>query len=237
MSEHRLPKRFYKIAAIEQTEASWTVLLDGRPVRTPAKAAFAVPAKDLATAIAGEWDAQGERVDPATMPLARLANTAIDRVAGREGAVADEIAAYAASDLLCYRAGEPEGLVEAQRRQWDPVLEWTQDVLGARFQLAEGIIHAAQPEDSLKAVRRELDAFDAFALAALHTITTLTGSVLLALAHARGRLGVEETWAAAHVDEDWQISKWGEDAEAKARRTVRRAEMEAAALFLRYLGS
>lgn len=223
-----LRKRFYGDVTVAAEDAGWGIRLDGRQLCTPAGAALTLPARPLAEAVAEEWERQGERIDPAAMPLTRLVNAAIDRVQGREEAVVGEIAAYSASDLLCYRAPGPEALVAMQRAHWDAVLGWVESEFGARFEPAEGVVHRAQPEGALAAVRREIARFDAFGLAALHAITTLTGSALLALAHARGRLGTEEVWRAAHVDEDWQISQWGEDAEAAARRAARRREMEAA---------
>lgn len=232
MSDTRLPNRVYTDVTVEPLDDGWTVLLDGRTIRTPAKAVFRVAAKPLAEAIAAEWEAQGKRVDPSTMPLSRLANTAIDRVAGREAAVAKEIAGYAGSDLLCYRADQPEGLVARQRSAWDPVLAWSRDAMGAEFVTVAGIVHRDQPAAALEIVHRELKDEDALSLSALHTITTLTGSAILALALARCALTSDEVWAAAHVDEDWQVSQWGEDAEAAARRAVRRKEFDAAALVL-----
>ena len=170
------------------------------------------------------------------MPLTKLANSSLDGVRGREGAVREDIAKYAASDLVCYRASEPEALVRRQGELWDPILAWSRDALGVRLVVSEGIMPAAQPEDAKAALTRALAGCDPFALAALHVMTTLTGSALLALAHARGRLGVEEAWAAAHVDEDWQIGRWGEDAEAAARRRRRWLEMQAASRLLTLLG-
>ncbi len=227
-----LPKRFYRQAAAAEHGTGWQIMLDGRPLRTPGSAPLVVPGEALARAIAAEWNAQGERIDPATMPLTRLVNSAIDGVAGREGAVRDDIVAYAASDLLCYRAEGPEGLVAAQRTHWDPTLDWASRALGCRFETAVGIVHRPQPDASLDAVRRRLEGADAIALTALHVITTLTGSALLALAHAAGELSADAVWAAAHVDEDWQISKWGEDAEAMERRGRRRGELDAAVRLL-----
>ena len=211
------------------------VLLDGKPIRTPAKRDLALPTAALAEAIAAEWAAQAAHVDPATMPLTRLANSAIDGVAGREAEVRADIAKYAGSDLVCYRAEGPEGLVERQCRAWDPILEWARETLGARFEVATGIMPVAQPDAGRAAVAEALAHLDAFTLAALHVMTTLMGSALLALGHARGRLSAEAAWAAAHVDEDWQISQWGEDAEAEARRERRWAEMQAASRMLSLL--
>jgi chaperone required for assembly of F1-ATPase len=211
------------------------VLLDGRGIRTPGKQPLLVPTLDLAEAIAAEWKAQGEHIDPATMPMTRLLNSAIDGVRGREADVRAEIVKYAGSDLLCYRAGEPEGLARRQGELWDPVLAWCGEALGARFAVAQGLMPVPQPQAATAAVGRALDGLDPLRLAALHVMTTLTGSALLALAHARGRLTCEAAWAAAHVDEDWQIARWGEDAEASLRRRQRWSEMQAASRVLALL--
>ena len=194
-----------------------------------------MPTKALAEAIAGEWEAQREHIDPAGMPLTRLANSAIDGVRVHQAEVRADIVKYAASDLLCYRASEPELLVRRQAEVWDPVLAWARDALGARFEVADGIMPVTQPEAARSAIAGALEGFDAFSLAALHVMTTLTGSALLALAHARGHLSAEAAWAAAHVDEDWQIGRWGEDAEAAARRRRRWSEMQAASRLLALL--
>lgn len=228
-----LPKRFYTSVAISETPAGLAVTLDGRPVKTPARRPLTVPAKPVAEAIAAEWQAQGERIDPATMPATRLANTIIDGVVDNPAPVRADLARFAETDMLFYRAGEPERLVERQRQRWDPVLAWAEERLGARFLLAEGVMHVAQPENSLAAVRDHLEGFsDGFSVAALHQATTLTGSVLLALALADGRLTLEEAWSLAHLDEDWNIEQWGADDEAMALRARRFEEMQAAALML-----
>jgi len=225
-----LPKRFYKKADVAAREGGFALELDGRAARTPAKNPLVLPTRPLAELLAAEWDAQVETIDPATMPATRLANSAIDGVKVKMAEVRAEIAAYAGADLLCYRAGEPESLAEAQSAAWDSVLAWARDEFGARFVLSEGVRHVAQPEPTLQAIRAALERIDdPFALAALHVMTTLTGSALLALAVGRGRLAAEEAWRAAHVDEDFQISRWGEDAEAAARRAARWREMQAAA--------
>jgi chaperone required for assembly of F1-ATPase len=169
------------------------------------------------------------------MPLTRLANSAIDGVAGREAEVRADIAKYAGSDLVCYRADGPDELVRRQAECWDPILAWARDVLGARFEVATGIMPVTQPEPSKAAVAGALDRLDAFTLAPLHVMTTLTGSVLLVLAHARGHISADVAWALAHVDEDFQIGKWGWDAEARARRERRWAEMAAASRMLALL--
>lgn len=224
-----LAKRFYQqVTTGTEGGGGAVLLLDGKPVRTPGKAALRLPTRALAEAIAEEWRAQGERIDPLTMPLTRLANSAIDGVAGREQAVVDDIVAHAGSDLVCYRAGGPDGLVKAQQTHWDPVLAWSRTALGAPLFLAEGVAHVSQPETSLDRLRETLLGRDAFSLAALHVMTGLTGSALLALAVAQGRLTPEAAWEAAHVDEDWQISKWGQDAEAAERRKNRWRDFAAA---------
>jgi chaperone required for assembly of F1-ATPase len=212
------------------------LLLDGKPVRTPAKKEFQLPTRALADAVAAEWDAQTSRIDPATMPLTRIANSAIDGVMGREAEVRADIVKYAGSDLLCYRALGPPDLVRRQTKVWDPVLVWIREVLGASFRITHGIMPAIQPVPAAASVARVIEAHGAFYLAALHVMTTLMGSALLALAHARGHLTVDQAWAAAHIDEDWQISQWGEDTEAKARREQRWQEMRAASQLIQLLG-
>ncbi len=228
-----LPKRFYREAAVQAGEGGFGLVLDGRPARTPAKNPLAVAEPALAEALAAEWNAQGEVIDPARMPLTRLVNSAIDGVATRREAVAEDIAAYAGSDLVVYRAGDPLRLVEEQARAWDPVLAWMHDVHGAHFILSEGVMHVQQPPGALAVVRTAVDRITSpVALAGLHTATTLTGSVLIALMLADRALTPDAAWAAAHVDEDYQASVWGRDAEAEARRALRRAEFDAAALAL-----
>jgi chaperone required for assembly of F1-ATPase len=229
------PKRLYRAVSVGGAAPAFRVLLDGKPIRTPAKREVALPAKALAEAVAGEWEAQGERVDPATMPLTRLVNTALDGVAGREAEVRADIAKYAASDLLCYRAEGPPELLRRQAEAWDPVLVWVREALGARLATGDGIVPVAQPQAAGAAIAKALAELESFALTAHSVMTTLTGSALLALAHARGRLSAEQAWAAAHVDEDWQISQWGCDPEAKARRDRRWAEMRAASRLLALL--
>ena len=172
-------------------------------------------------------------IDPAGMPMTRLVNSALDGVAQDMASVKAEIVKYAGSDLLCYRAGEPASLVETQARFWDPILTWAQEELGARFICAEGVMFAEQPATSLAAIERVVAQVSSpLALAALNVMTTITGSALLALAVAKGRLDAAQAWEAAHVDEDHQMRTWGEDAEALARRARRWREMDAAALVL-----
>lgn len=226
-----LPRRFYREARVEPHEGGAFVLtLDGRPARTPGRQTLALPTTALGEAVASEWQAQGDEVDPATMPLTRLANSAIDGVAPNMPGVTDDLVKYGGSDLVCYRAGEPERLAAAQACAWDPILAWAREALGARFVLSEGVTFIGQPEPAIEAIRANLAGVTSpFALAALHVMTTLTGSVLIALAHAAGELSAEEAWATAHVDERFQESVWGEDEEALKRRALRRADFLAAA--------
>jgi chaperone required for assembly of F1-ATPase len=225
-------KRFYKAASVaEREDGTFAVLLDGRQVKTPAGKQLCLPTPGLAEAVAGEWNAQGETIVPASLPLTKLANTAIDAVAARKADVAGDIVKYAGADLVCYRAEYPAGLVAAQAAVWDPVLSWAETRYGVRFLTSAGIAHIEQPQASLEAIAEAAGAFDAFKLTALHVMTTLMGSALIALAHAEGALGTAGAWAAAHTDEDWQIAHWGEDYEACQRRKARLAEFEAAARF------
>jgi len=228
----RLRKRFYERAAIgERSGQGFPVLLDGKPVYTPARRALAAPSHALAEAIASEWNAQAEEIDPARMPLTRLANAVIDAVAEKPAEVAAEIAQYLGSDLVFYRAEAPEGLVARQAQHWDPLLAWARAAYGARFVLGEGVIHVPQPQEAIAAARAGIPS-DPWRLGALSSITSLTGSALIALALSAEQLDVEAAWAAAHVDEDWQMAQWGRDELAFARRAFRYAEMQAAATVL-----
>ena len=232
-SGRRLPSRFYGAVAVERGDAGWQVLLDGRQVRTPLKAPLAMPTAAMAEASAAEWRDQAETIDPALMPVTRLANTAIDRVVGDHRArIVEEVVAYAGSDLVCYRAEAPESLVRRQAAAWDPVLAWAATHADAAFAVTAGVLHIAQPEEALAAIRLHADRFDPFALTGIHNMMTLTGSALMALMTAAGGLAPGATWAAAHVEEDWQAEQWGVDAEAAARRRAREAEFMAAARFV-----
>jgi chaperone required for assembly of F1-ATPase len=231
-SRPNLRKRFYQGAGIgEVGEGGYPVLLDGRPIRTPARRPLAAPSRELAQAIAAEWDAQEGVIDPARMPLTRLVNAIIDGVVSRPEPVAAEIEKYLGSDLLFYRADQPEGLVAMQARHWDPVLQWMRDEYGARFILAQGVTFTAQPGEAIAAAARAIPKHP-WRLGAANSMTTLTGSALLALALAHGRIDVDAAWAAANVDEDWNMSQWGRDEQALARRAYRFAEMQAAASVL-----
>jgi chaperone required for assembly of F1-ATPase len=226
-----LPKRFYKDVSIaDQADGGFSITLDGKPVRTPARQVLAVPTRPLAELLVHEWDAQRDIIDPSTMPVTRLINTALDGVATDTQAVFEDILRFSSSDLLCYRADGPELLVKRQADLWDPVLDWASDDLGARFILIEGVIHQEQPREAIAAFGVTLRRHDnAFSLAVLHTMTTLTGSALLALAFAERHLTMDEVWSLAHLDEDWTIEHWGSDEEAEQRRAKRFEDFKAAA--------
>lgn len=227
-------KRFYSRAGVVEGPHGFAVTLDDKPVRTPSGRALAAPTREIADAIAAEWETQREFIDPLTMPFTRFANSVVDAVVERVEAVADDVAKYLGSDLLFYRAGHPEALVAREAALWDPVVFWAADRLGAHFILAEGIVHVPQPEPAIAAARAAFPA-DPWSIAALHVVTTVTGSALLALALLHGVLDADQVWAAAHVDEDWNIEKWGIDEEVAARRAARLVDFRAAASMLRSL--
>jgi len=230
-----LRKRFYERADVADvaSEGGFPLLLDGKPVKTPARRTLAAPTPGLAQHLADEWNAQEKVIEPGRMPLTRLANAVIDAVASQGQAVADEVAKYLGSDLLFYRADAPPGLVALQTKHWDPILDWAHEALGARFMLIESVIYADQPKEALAAARKAIPA-DPWRLGAVASVTTLTGSALLALALSAGNLDVEAAWAAAHVDEDWQMMHWGRDDVALDRRAYRFGEMQAAASVLQH---
>ena len=224
-------RRFYQAVEVTEQDGRFVLSLDGRGARTPGRNPLAAHSRALMLEVAAEWERQRETIDPAEMPLTRLLNSAIDGVAHTMAETRADILRYAGSDLLCYRAEEPDTLVERQAHAFDPVLRWAAESLGARFNVTTGIVHVAQPHAALAAMSAALDAYDdPAALAALSVMTTLTGSALLALAVARGLLSPENAWRAAHVDEDFQAERWGADVEAMARREARRREFEAAAI-------
>jgi chaperone required for assembly of F1-ATPase len=229
-------RRFYKTVAIAAGENGYAVHLDGKPARTPAGRALAAPVPELARALAQEWAAQGEHIEPAKMPRTRFANTIIDGVAAARGQVAAEIRKYLGSDLVFYRAEAPAPLRARQAQHWDPILAWARQALDADFKLGAGVVHVAQPAAALEAAASAIpdDATpdDDWRLGALHVATTLTGSALTALALMRGFISAEVAWAAAHVDEDWNMEQWGSDEIALQRRAFRFAEFQAAAKVL-----
>jgi chaperone required for assembly of F1-ATPase len=222
-------RRFYKEVTLT---ADLGIALDGRVVRTPMKAPLRLPTRGLVEAVAAEWSGQGEILDPATMLFTKLANTAIDRVGPERARIEAEVTDYANSDLVCYRADDPAILAERHRAAWDPVVDWARTALDAPFVVTTGLIHAPQPAAALSAFAADLARLTDFELTADYTVMTLTGSALLALALARGAIAPEVAWAAANVDEDYQIELWGEDEEAAARRLARQAEYMACCRFM-----
>jgi len=231
----QLPKRFYQEVTVAARGAGHAVHLDARPLRTPGKLVLVLPTAAMAAAIADEWAAQGKDIDLLSMPLTRLANSVRDQVEGREKAVRADIAKYAESDLVCYRADGPDGLVKAQAAAWDPVMSWLKETHGADFSIATGIMPVQQSQASRSAIDMAVAPLDPFRLAAAHVMTTLLGSVALMLATLSGRLTPEEAWTAAHIDETWQTARWGEDAEAARRQEARKAEFLAAVRLSRLL--
>jgi chaperone required for assembly of F1-ATPase len=229
------PTKFYEVVALDAVKEGHVILLDGKVIQTPAGNELLVPSLPLAKKIAAEWEAQDDKVIPDTLPLTKLANTAIDGVVGREREVIEDIVSFASSDLICYRAEEPQELVMKQIAQWDPVLEWVAQGLGATFNTTFGVMHIQQPEESLQRIRSTIAEFDAFSLTPMHSMATLMGSTLLMLALLAGRIDLQSAWQSAHLDEDWQISKWGWDEETKARRESRWWEMDAASRFYNLL--
>lgn len=244
-------KRFYERVSVEtalgksapgnstpgEAEAvgGFVIALDGRVVKSPAKAELVLPSKALAEAIAAEWQAQGEKIIPDSMPMMTLASTAIDRVLPQKDAVAAEAASYAASDLLCYRADAPLELVTAQSEGWDPVLNWARDRYGVSFEITKGIMPIAQPNATLMILAREAGGFEPFALTGVHTLTAALGSFVLALAVATEEVSPEKAVLLSQTDEDHQANLWGRDEEASQRRDRIEADILSAARFLQLL--
>lgn len=207
-------KRFWDAASVVDVKGGYTVHLDARPLRTPGKSALIVPTVAMAKAIAAEWDAQSGKIDPHTMPVTRAANSAIEKVAPQRTAVVDELTGYGASDLICYRATDPDGLVAQQKAKWDPWLFWAANILDAPLVTTQGVMPVAQPEPSLAKLRSVVESYDAFQLAGFHDLVAISGSLVLALAVTHGKLSPQAAWDMSRVDELWQIAEWGEDEEA-----------------------
>lgn len=207
-------KRFWTKADVRREGDGWTVVLDDKPVRTPGKHPLIVPTEALARAIAAEWDAQEGVIRPETMPLTRAANSAIEKVAPQFDAVAEMLAAYGGSDLLCYRADAPEVLTERQAKAWDPLLDWSAKEIGAPLRPTKGIVHVEQDAAALAKFEAELKALDTFGLTAIHDLVTLPGSLVLGLAVLKGRLSAEEAYELSRIDEEYQAELWGRDEEA-----------------------
>lgn len=231
-------KRFHKETAVDASDGGFRVLLDGKPMRTPAKTMMVVPAEALARAIAAEWDAvpEGGELNVTYLALTRLAATGLDRVASQRGKVIDDTAKYGASDLLCYRATEPESLVKRQAEAWQPLLDWARERHGAELAVASGLTFVSQPNAALARLRRAVEAHSDMSLSALYNLTHISGSLVIALAISDGRLDAEQAFAAAQLDELYQIEKWGEDPLATKRHEGIRHDISAGARFLKLLG-
>lgn len=211
-----VPNRFWKEAQVDRVDGGFAVRLDGRPVRTPAKTPLVVPTLAMAEAIAAEWDAQEGAVKPLTMPVTRSANAALDKVAVQFAEVAGSIAAYGGSDLLCYRAPGPEGLIARQAEAWNPLLDWAATALDAPLIVTVGVVPVPQPEASLAHLSARVSAFTAFELTALHDLVAISGSLVLGLAVTDGRLDPDDAWTLSRIDETWQADLWGRDEDAEA---------------------
>ena len=225
-------KRFWKQAEAQRTEGGWTIALDGRAVRTPARAAFLVGQEQLAEAIRAEWADAPETVEPRAMPMTGLANAALDRIAADPDTFAGGLAKYAESDLLTYRADGPQELVERQAAAWDPLLQWARRRYDVDFAVTQGIKFIPQPEATIARLGHEVRALEPFALAGLSPLVTIGGSLVAALAVLEDEVAPTEAWAAVTLDEQWQLEKWGRDAEAEAALEAKNAEFLAGARFL-----
>lgn len=231
-----LRKRFYKEAKAAPFERGFAIELDGRKIKTPAKETLAVPSEALADAIAGEWNAQVEEIDPETMPFTKLANSAIDRVTPQRDYVIDELSGYGSSDLLCYLADGPEPLVERQKEAWMPLLDWLADTHQVRLKVAAGVMFVAQDDAELAKLRDLVAGLSDFGLSGLHMTVTLTGSFVLGFAVASGDLSAEEAHALAHLDETWQAEQWGQDEEQETRLAGKLEALKSAGEFFEHLG-
>lgn len=222
MSEWK-QKRFWKEAKSVATDGGYAVELDGRRVKTPAKTALIVPSAQMAEAIAAEWDAQEEGINPETMPFTKSANAAIDKVANQHAEVADMLADYGDSDLLCYRADSPQELVKRQAEQWDPVLEWAAQQLNAHLEPRTGLSHRPQEKAALQSLKDRVHALNNFQLAAFHDLVSMSGSLVLGFAAAQDWRTADEIWRISRLDEHWQEEQWGVDDEAKEVENLKRA--------------
>jgi chaperone required for assembly of F1-ATPase len=225
-------RRFYKDVSVAPEGDGFAVLLDGKPVKTPARAGLVLPTREIAEAVAQEWREQGEELEPAKMLRTKLANTALDRVHMHRLDIIAELLGFAKNDLLCYREDASAELAARQKQNWDPLLEWAAANFGARLKISTGIVHVAQDPDAILAFERTLKAREDMALAAIHTATTVTGSLVLALALADGKLTSDQAFDLGHLDEFFQAERWGRDHEAEIRLSGLKKELETAALFL-----
>ena len=228
-------KRFFMEAALAQVDGGYTIELDGRAVRTPLGKAFIVQAKPLALAIAAEWQAQGETIDPTSMPLGGYANTAIDRVGMERPAVLANLRHYAETDLLCYRAEQPADLADRQLQQWQPILDWAAEALGVHLKVTTGVLPIAQPPEALEAIACSLQQLDDMTLTAIASLAAVAGSLILALAVSEDRIDAEQAFQLAQLDESFQSERWGTDAEAQASAQHLKNDITSAVLFLSLL--
>ena len=228
-------RRVYREVRVAPSGDGWSILLDARSLQTPARAPLLLPRRALAEAVAAEWDAQTEKVVPATMPLMRFVATAIDRTTVQRGAVIDEIVGYAETDLVCYRAERPPELVARQAAVWQPLVDWITLRFDAPLLVTAGVVPKAQPAAAIGAIRAAVSPFDPFWLTALYSATTACGSIAIGLALAEQRLGAEGAWQASQLDETFQIEQWGEDPEAALRRADLKRDIEATADFMELL--
>jgi len=228
-------KRFYKAASATAGPAGHEILLDGRGVRTPARNPLVLATPRLADAIAAEWNAQGEKIEPGSMPFTGLANAAIDRIAPDKEAFARSLALFGESDLLCYRAEGPATLVARQAEIWDPLLGWARRRFDVDFTIVNGIMHRPQPDMTVRRLSHAVSSYAPFQLAALSPLVTIGGSLVIALALAEDAVSLDAAWAAASLDEAWQFEQWGEDAEAAKVLEARRLEFAAGYDFLKLL--
>lgn len=228
-------KRFWKHVAVEREDGGWTIKLDDRPVKTPARAALLVPTQALGNAIAEEWRSVGETIDPRAMPLTGLANAAIDRVAPDRESFAHGLANYAEADLACYRAEGPRELAARQEKSWDELLGWARRRFDVDFATTLGLMHVAQPQATVERLAHAVAALDAFRLAGLSPLVTVGGSLIAALAVLEKAQTAEQAWDAVSIDERWQLEQWGSDAEAEQALENRRRDFFAAARFLELL--
>lgn len=225
-------RRFWKEASVAEGAAGFEVRLDGRPVRTPLKTLLALPTRAMAEAVAAEWQAQEGVIDPGAMPMTRSANAALDKVTPQQAEVATMLAGYAETDLLCHRAGHPDGLIDLQNKGWNPVLDWAAGRYGAPLAVVQGVLPADHPATSLAAYHAVVSGFRPFSMTAFHDLVTLSGSLILALWVADGRGAADAAWALSRIDEDWQISQWGADEEATEAAEIKHAAFVHAARFL-----
>lgn len=226
-------KRFWKTVEVcEDDAAGFSVTLDGRPVRTPAKSKLSMPSRQLAEWVAEEWRAQDEQIDPESMPITRAMNSALDKVTPQFEAVSEMLAAYGGSDLLCYRADAPEALTERQAAAWDPILDWARERFGIQWEVTSGLMPVTQPEKTVSTLKAQVDALSPFELTAFHDLVAMSGSLILALCVVHNERSPEDAWQLSRIDETWQIEQWGKDEEAEEQAEIKRqAFLRAAKIF------